>query len=787
MSFIKLQPENFDTFSLTLRPRTEFLSSSSGIYGAARLAIRPSSFNREILTPDEISTDPATFDAGLGSLDAALNEAASLSGVAKEAALKSYMASVNSNSVNQKNNVVIPILRLTQSIDYDRNSLIKSTIKNVLMPQYRSTYTDCDYSYKNYHTINFFTSSAVSNNSAIIYPNVNDQYTLGDSFSFDFYINPRYLSAPGAEFNAGSILHMSSSFCLSLLTGSHKNADGQNDRFRLAIAFKHSSDIPPSNIDTSVSNGTRPFPQDLVYVSDDNMLKHNHWHHVTVRWSASAYNRTGSFQVDNVTSSFIYPSGSVTGGSIPQVLFMGNQYIGVDDTRKFFNSTTAGDQGLITLIGGSDPTAFTLNSPLNAEIHDVKIYKRYITAQEAAKNAIVAPSIEDDGLAFYVPPFFTNSSVKEQITFKTPTYTEKIVPYAPYNENISTQAQVFYPNIQNFLIDLKNPDVSQPRLYGMEVVKDPTDSEATAAEHMFVQPSYARRVYTIMPNDNGLFIPSYDFILTASSAPLYNPYKTRASQDNTSISLEVIDNNIKYNSAGMQTVDMTTGGRASYMSPTSYLFTSTLEQIAALAEGNLTTLLSFSGSDISGSNGRFADRSSNLSTIYQISNLYYGNQIFPESFTISSTALTGSGGKINITLKDNGFGGLYRADAVTPPPTWATVGNLFYDEGLAIIKSPHLYYFGKDNFSVSFNGSQNIHTYTIDAICPAGEINSSSNPSYLSFPPTNEQNETADNFVYITGINIHDDNFNVIMRANLAQPVLKRPDEEFLFRIKYDM
>jgi hypothetical protein len=197
--------------------------------------------------------------------------------------------------------------------------------------------------------------------------------------------------------------------------------------------------------------------------------------------------------------------------------------------------------------------------------------------------------------------------------------------------------------------------------------------------------------------------------------------------------------------------------------------------------------LSTSGSDITGSNGRFADTSSNLSTIYQISNLYYGNQIFPESFTISSTSLTGSDGKIDITLKDNGFGGLYRADAVTPPPTWATVGNLFYDEGLAIIKSPHLYYFGKDNFSVSFNGSQNIHTYTIDAICPAGEINSSSNPSYLSFPPTNEQNETADNFVYITGINIHDDNFNVIMRANLAQPVLKRPDEEFLFRIKYDM
>ena len=41
-------------------------------------------------------------------------------------------------------------------------------------------------------------------------------------------------------------------------------------------------------------------------------------------------------------------------------------------------------------------------------------------------------------------------------------------------------------------------------------------------------------------------------------------------------------------------------------------------------------------------------------------------------------------------------------------------------------------------------------------------------------------------FVYITGVNIHDDNFNIIMRANLAQPVLKRVSDGFLFKIKQD-
>lgn len=787
MSFIKLQPENFDTFSLTLRPRTEFVSSSSGITGSVRLIERPSTFlKEEIAAGAERITE---FSEGASTLDfvETIRNSMITRPTERDYATRVYLNLVNALSVSRKNDIVIPVERITQSIDFDRNSFTKSTIKNVLMPQYHSVYTDCQYSYKNYHTINFFTASTVPSDSAIMYPNVGDAYTLLDGFTFDFYINPRYLADAGTEFNAGSILHMSSSFCLSLLTGSHKNADSQTDQFRLAVAFKHSANIPLSAIDVNTANGSRSYPQDLIYISDDNMLKHNHWHHVTVRWAANSNNRTGSFQVDNITSSFYYPSGTVTDAVIPQVLFMGNQYVGADDTRKFFNSTTAYNLGLTTLDPGiSDPTLFTLNSPLNAEIHDVKIYKRYITTQEVFKNAGTSPGLTDPGLSFYVPPFFTNSSIKEQFTLQTPTSPHKVTPYTPYNKNVATQAQVFYPNVQNFLVDLKNPDVAQPRLYGLEPVIVATAGEPTAADHLFVQPQYAKRVYTVLPNDNGKFIPNYDFILTASSIPLYQPYKNRYTEDKTEISLESVDNDIAPGSLGIQTVEVGVG-RSYFMSPTSYLFLNTRKQNDALNEGNLTTLLSFSGSDHTGSNARFADRSSNLSTIYQISNLYYGNQIFPESFTISSTALTGSGGKVNITLKDNGFGGLYRADAVTPPPTWATVGNLFYDEGLAIIKTPHLYYFGKDNFSVSFNGSQNIHTYTIDAICPAGEINSSSNPSYLSFPPTNEQNETADNFVYITGINIHDDNFNVIMRANLAQPVLKRPDEEFLFRIKYDM
>lgn len=796
MSFIKLQPENFDTFSLTLRPRAEFVSSSSGLTGSVRLIERPSKTVKEEIaigtrgtsTYEEASYGPIFLE----NIRARLNT----DPTARSSSFGEYLTIVNSLASNRKNDIVIPIQRITQSIDFDRNSITKSVIKNILMPQYRSVYTDCDYSYKNYHTVNFFTASTVPSDSAIIYPNIDNQYGLSGSFSFDFYINPRYLAESGTEFNAGTILHLPSTLCVSLLTGSHKNANNQVDQFRLAIGFKHSANISPDLIDVNQSNGTRTYPQDLIYLSDDNILKHNNWHHVCIGWSNSANNRSGSMNVDSTTTSFYYPSSSIksTGVFLPS-LILGNFYSGSDTTRAFFNVGVSSQEGVADLYGTSDPTNFSFSNPLNAEIHEIKLFNRLLTNSEIENYRSNGANITDPGLIFYVPPVFTNFAGRQQQDFVTPTAKSNFlpgtpsttVPRTPFNIPLAHAAQVFSPNLQNFLFDqvASSPARSAsssanyaPRLYKLTGSINTAVTDEYASEHLFRDEAFIKRIYTILPCDNGFITPKFSLLLSSSDG-VYQQFASNVGIDTTSISLLKTDTTLNPASLGTGSIDNINN----FLTPTnfdgfdaSYYSTSGKGRI-----GTVTSLNSFN------TTSSYADTSSNLSTIYQISNLYYGNQIFPESFQISSTALTGSGGKINITLKDNGFGGLYRADAVTPAPTWATVGNIFYDEGLAIIKSPHLYSFGKDNFSVSFNGHQNVHTYTIDAICPAGEINSSSNPSYLSFPPTNEQNETADNFVYITGINIHDDNFNVIMRANLAQPVLKRPDEEFLFRLKYDM
>ena len=180
------------------------------------------------------------------------------------------------------------------------------------------------------------------------------------------------------------------------------------------------------------------------------------------------------------------------------------------------------------------------------------------------------------------------------------------------------------------------------------------------------------------------------------------------------------------------------------------------------------------------------DNSSPEVAIFTIPDMFYGQKIEEGSVTIRDPYYTGSEGKMSLTLKDDREGGLYRADCKTPHAVWNNVGNIFYDEGVAIIKSPHIAHFGKDYFEFDLKGTQAVHVSTINVFAPEGMLNSSSNPAYLNLSATLNANDTAPEFVYITSINLHDNNFNIIARANLSQPVLKRHVEGFNFKIKLD-
>ena len=179
------------------------------------------------------------------------------------------------------------------------------------------------------------------------------------------------------------------------------------------------------------------------------------------------------------------------------------------------------------------------------------------------------------------------------------------------------------------------------------------------------------------------------------------------------------------------------------------------------------------------------DESSSQAVFFNIPNIFYGKRIKPGSLVLKDSGLTGSNGKIPITLKDDGFGSIYRSNSSNPNKLHS-VGNIFYDHGVVAIKSPHLFQFASSSFEVSFKGTQDIFNREILVEAPKNLLNSSSNPTFQKLAPTDNANEIADEFVYITTVLLHDENLNVIGRATLSQPIVKRVTDGITFRLKKD-
>ncbi len=155
---------------------------------------------------------------------------------------------------------------------------------------------------------------------------------------------------------------------------------------------------------------------------------------------------------------------------------------------------------------------------------------------------------------------------------------------------------------------------------------------------------------------------------------------------------------------------------------------------------------------------------------------------------LKDTAMSGSDGAFGITLRDDGHGNIYRADAEGTHATWSTVGNIFYNEGLVLLKSPQLFFFGTEGYEMSFKGVNNIHVLSVDCYAKSFNLVSSSNTSYSHLLKADEdlKNNQDDRYVYITSINIHDEDMNIIGKSQLAQPILKRSSDSMLFKWKLD-
>ena len=827
MSIYRVTKNDFETFSVITNPLRHYTSSSTqGVTGSVFVFARRSSIEKEV-EPSSAFVESLRSDSDLNGVLTTIRQQSKLirsrpdlfdvtagtSASFFNKMMSGYLDKVNAQGTSARKQKALDIIRFTPSFSFTSNTLRKLVVKDVLNKYYRTLMPSAHWAYTNYNTLNFFTSSAVPSGSALLYPNidtpiphegyVSGTYALSGAFSFDFYINPRYTSfAPDGAYKAGTLFHLSSSYAVSLVSGSAKDENGRPVGFRIKLQLSHSADVSPS-----VAVPGTAFPNNLTFLSDDNSLKHNRWHHVVIRWGTNLVNDgTGSFNIDQVDRGlFVVPSGTVNlrrFGQPPTALAIGNYYEGWDDMSQFFAHDPALRDGLQEMNSAAsveEPLQYRFRHPLNAEVHDLAIKRYYMSDADIVASASVGPTrIEEDRIAFYLPPFFVTESPFRQFVgahggiLQTPFFEVDGTTNDPFNVALSFGVGGHYINIENFLRDFSGNVFPRVHLLTASAINYTTTPRA-ANDFLYDDPLVRYRNLFIMPCDDGLFVPSFELLTSESVTSHYvddlnveefsfinldDMVLPQSLLFGTSFDAPDEDDNDFVN----QSIGFTPENPGLVPGPAFSNYVRAVDK--AVASGTFDPGIQ-DDAPLTIYN-RTRDPSSNQITFFDISNLFYGRRILPGSFELKDPGMSGSAGAVSITLKDDKYGNIYRADSLTSASTWNSVGNIYYDEGIVVIKSPHLYFFGKEGYEVSFRGEQAIHVLKFDALAPANQLNSSSNPNFKPVHPSGLPNDPDTEFVYITGINFHDDNYNVIMKAQLAQPVLKRHGDRMAFKVKVD-
>lgn len=781
MSLQKLIPDNIENFSLETNPSRTYVSSSSGVTGSVNLFARRSHIFKDTTPAGVANINGNTFSET--TVESVRDVAVMASGSDISGLVNHYMNVVNAEAQSQRMQQQLDIIRFVPPFDLNSNSLRKSISTTTLMQAHRVDNPRANYSVTNYNCLNFMSSSALPGDAVMLYPNEvttrysvasGSQYALSGSFTFDFFIKPKYHFDADNVYIPGCLLHLPESYSITLHSGSSVDEYGNIKGFRIGVQVDSDANTTPD----AFAVGTHSF------MSTDNSIDRDTWNHVTITYGGPKNSGTGSIYINNaLDSTFSFdPSGFRLGfyndaTSDPHVLAVGNYIQSVNtgsaETSRFFAADTATREGLVELNGTSDvfgPDATTFSHPLAAEVFDIKIIDDSVSL--AQHTSMGTDGISDlTNVRFYLPPFFTKESpYRQSVASSYGTFGgELVTPFFEQDSSTETQFAAnmafgcggFYVNLENYTRDFASNNY--PRMWNLSasIQTPPSTTILSANDFLYATGSVVHRLYRVLPCDEPNFVPNFGLLSDLSQDKFVNDLGNNTPGEVT-LNNMISDTFIARSIMGSGSlINQQFGARP--------------EDITTVPGNSLAVL------------HRTRDTSSNQCVIFDVSNMFYGKSIKPGSLTIIDPSLEYVENIMGITIKDDGKGNLYRVnDKTFTGASWASVGTVFYEEGIILIKYPQLFFTGLNQFELQFEGMQNIHVLTINAFARSGRETTSINPTYQQYALNDNANNNDPRFVYITGINVHDDNLNVIMRTRLAQPIAKKSGEKFLFKLKLD-
>lgn len=173
--------------------------------------------------------------------------------------------------------------------------------------------------------------------------------------------------------------------------------------------------------------------------------------------------------------------------------------------------------------------------------------------------------------------------------------------------------------------------------------------------------------------------------------------------------------------------------------------------------------------------------------IVDIPVVYFNSKIQKKSLVLKDNKVSNISQNQKITIKDDGYGLLYRGDCLTKHADWNYVGNIIYTKGLLVINNITLTNYLDNELDCTFNTNSILNVQEINIPLDYDEINYSQNNSYDSDLRKNEFAINSENpFVYITDVFLHDENFNIVSKSKIINPIKKSDDDRFLIRLRMD-
>ena len=263
MSIQRFEPGDIEFFTIQTVPSTTFVSSSTGVTGAAYVYPRRSNAMKDYYVNwSAVSGAPTGSFQQINDIDDVLAFAKQSTTPSQlNSRMKEYLSVVKNQPTNPRSIQKQEVVRFTPGVNLGLDMTRKFVTTNVLMPYYSLFGTNYNFAFTNYNSLNCLTASGLPTGSALLYPAsassngagtiVSSSYIPSGAFSFDFWINPKYtIDSQASEFKAGTLFHLSGAYALSLISGSSIDTNGLTDGYRLLLQLSSSAKTINNTITT---------------------------------------------------------------------------------------------------------------------------------------------------------------------------------------------------------------------------------------------------------------------------------------------------------------------------------------------------------------------------------------------------------------------------------------------------------------------------------------------------------------------------------------------------------